>query len=195
MSLPQHSMKHLEHLDIRIYGNTTVAQSTTSCLETLPSLRRVSFTSVNHRRVTLSLLLPWEQLIEIVVTYIDMSPTVTHTILRVSLSNVTLPYLEILDLISYYLMDLMDWMYPDGLEVFCNFADAVIQDSTSGAECRDIRMAVACSHGRGYAQIEKCYRQSYERYRRCDWLDWEIGCGMAIVCDSGYASGMGVRRN
>lgn len=81
MDLPQHSLQHLEWIDIRILSDLP-PDSTTSCLETLPNLREVSLDSATDINPTLSLLLPWEKLTDITVTCMDIPPTVIHTALQ-----------------------------------------------------------------------------------------------------------------
>jgi hypothetical protein len=128
MNLPQHSLKYLEDLDIHIYGDDTPVHNTTSSLETLPNLYKVSLTSVTFRNITLSLLLPWEQLKEVTMTHMNIHPTIVHTVLqhcqalrkcRFTMGPdqvlpfnavITLPHLEILDLTSYYASHhALDW--------------------------------------------------------------------------------------
>jgi hypothetical protein len=192
LNLPQHSLTHLEHIDITLDNHHLSSYNTSSSpLETLPNTRRVSFTSSRRRLNTLPLHLPWAQPREITMTRINIPQTAIHTALQhcpallkcqftvgtdtVPLSNtliLTLPSLEILNLSS---CDTLDW--DAFLQPFITPSLKDLTLSTSQATFQTITIP-----GRSLQMLPRA-DEVYVMYRTTQGIRLRVLFGASIHCD------------
>lgn len=65
-------------------------------------------------------------------------------------------------------------VFPDGLEVLLDFVDTYSSVDLQDSQRWHLGMYIHCLGGPGFAEVEKRYRESHERYRRYVWLELEV---------------------